>query len=166
MSQNNPPNNPYAKASRQYDTSAKSTTANPREIEARALLRANKQLQALQAKWDSGITAEELTDVLTFNRQIWMMFVDTAIENTGDGHTVELRTNIANIGTFIFKHTIEVLANPKKEKLNILIELNREIAGGLLQTPAGQQPQEPAQAPAENGGGPAPLPGGTQDIKA
>lgn len=163
MSQNNPPNNPYARASSQYDTSAKSTTANPREVEARALLRANKQMQALQAKWDSGITAEELTDALTFNRQIWMMFVDTAIENTGDGHTVELRTNIANLGAFIFKHTIEVLANPKKEKLDILIELNREIAGGLLQTPAGQQPQEPAK---QTSSGKAPAPGGTQDIKA
>jgi flagellar protein FlaF len=160
MSQNNPPYNPYAKASRQYDTSAKSTTANPREIEARALLRANKQLQALQAKWDSGITAEELTDTLTFNRQIWMMFVDTAIENTGAGHPVELRNNIVNLGNFIFKQTIEILANPKKEKLDILIELNREIAGGLLQAPNGQAPAD------EETGADAPAPPSFQDIKA
>lgn len=161
MSQNNPPNNPYAKASRQYDTSAKSTTANPREIEARALLRANKQLQALQAKWDSGITAEELTEILTFNRQIWMMFVDTAIENTGEGHSLELRNNIVNLGNFIFKHTIEVMANPKKEKLDILIELNREIAGGLLQNPGGQTPQD--GSPAEDA---APAVVSLQDTKA
>lgn len=160
MSQNNPPNNPYAKASGQYDSSAKNTTANPREIEARALIRANKQMQALQAKWDSGITAEELNEALTFNRQIWMMFVDTAIENTGEGHTLELRNNIANLGGFIFKHTIDVMANPKKEKLDILIELNREIAGGLMQQAPGQQtattqPQA-AAAPA----------GSSHDIKA
>jgi flagellar protein FlaF len=165
MSQNNPPNNPYAKASRQYDTSAKNTTANPREIEARALLRSNKQMQALQAKWDSGITAEELTEVLTFNRQIWMMFVDTAIENTGDGHSIELRNNIANLGAFIFKHTIDVLASPKKEKLDILIELNREIAGGLLQSPT-QQGGQPQPSTQQQSAQQAPAPGGTQDIKA
>lgn len=161
MSQNNPPNNPYARASGQYDTSAKTTSADPREIEARALIRSNKQMQALQAKWDSGITAEELNEVLTFNRQIWMMFVDTAIENTGDGHTLELRNNIANLGAFIFKHTIDILSNPKKEKLDILIELNREIAGGLMQKKPGQQ-ADTAQPEA----GPAPMPGSTQDIKA
>ena len=166
MSQNNPPynppNNPYAKASRQYDTSAKSTTANPREIEARALLRANKQLQALQAKWDSGITAEELTDTLTFNRQIWMLFVDTAIENTGEGHSLALRNNIVNLGNFIFKHTIEILAQPKKEKLDILIELNREIAGGLMQNIAAAQPSQDSPS----GPGEAPAPVSLQDIKA
>ncbi|HEY0901894.1 MAG TPA: flagellar biosynthesis regulator FlaF, partial [Micavibrio sp.] len=118
-------------------------------------------LQALQAKWDSGITAEELTEILTFNRQIWMMFVDTAIENTGEGHSLELRNNIVNLGNFIFKHTIEVMANPKKEKLDILIELNREIAGGLLQNPGGQAPQD--SSPTEDD---APAVVSLQDIKA
>lgn len=157
MSQGSPPpNNPYAKASRQYDSNAKNTTANPREIEARALIRANKQLQALQAKWSTGITAEELNEVLTFNRQIWMMFVDTAIENTGDGHTLALRNNIANLGGFIFKHTIDIMAAPKKEKLDILIEINREIAGGLMQQPAqtvqGPQPEAAPDSESAKGG--------------
>ena len=149
MSQGNPPNNPYASASRHYDTHAKNTTGSPRELEARVLIKASKQLQAMQARWDTGMTAEELNDALMFNRQIWMIFVDTALENTGDGHTIELRTNIANLGGFIFKHTIDILVAPQKEKLDILIEINREIAGGLMQQAAhGQQPaQQPAAAP-------------------
>lgn len=144
MSQGNPPNNPYASASKHYDTHAKNTTGSPRELEARVLIKSSKQLQALQARWDSGMTAEELNEALTFNRQIWMMFVDTAIENTGDGHTLALRNNIANLGAFIFKHTIDILAAPKKEKLDILIEINREIAGGLMQQAA--QPDQPPSA--------------------
>lgn len=149
MSQGNPPNNPYASASRHYDTHAKNTTGSPRELEARVLIKASKQLQAIQARWDSGMTADELNEALMFNRQIWMIFVDTALENTGDGHTIELRTNIANLGGFIFKHTIDILAAPKKEKLDILVEINREIAGGLMQQ-AAQAPQ-PAQQPAADG---------------
>lgn len=146
MSQGNPPNNPYASASKHYDTHAKNTTGSAREIEARALIKSSKQLQALQARWDSGMTADELVEALTFNRQIWMIFVDTALENTGEGHTLQLRTNIANLGGFIFKHTIDIMAAPKKEKLDILIEINREIAGGLMQQVA-QAPQQPATAP-------------------
>lgn len=133
MSKGSTPNNPYASASRHYDTHAKNTTGDPRELEARVLIKSSKQLQALQDKWDNGMTAEDLNEALTFNRQIWMLFVDTAMENTGSGHTVELRNNILNLGTFIFKHTIDIMIAPKKEKLNILIEINREIAGGLMQ---------------------------------
>ncbi|MCM2344132.1 MAG: flagellar biosynthesis regulator FlaF [Alphaproteobacteria bacterium] len=133
MSKGNPPNNPYASASRHYDTHAKNTTGDPRELEARVLIKSAKQLQDLQARWDSGMTPLELDEALLYNRQIWMIFVDTAVENTGTGHTVELRNNIANLGAFIFKQTIDIMAAPKKEKLDILIEINREIAGGLMQ---------------------------------
>lgn len=133
MSKGSPPNNPYASASRHYDTHAKNTTGDPRELEARVLIKSAKQLQDLQARWDNGMTDAELNEVLLYNRQVWMIFVDTALENTGEGHTIELRNNIANLGTFIFKQTIDILAAPKKEKLNILIEINREIAGGLMQ---------------------------------
>ncbi|QQG35884.1 MAG: flagellar biosynthesis regulator FlaF [Micavibrio aeruginosavorus] len=149
MSKGNPPNNPYASASRHYDTHAKNTTGDPRELEARVLIKSAKQLQDIQARWDSGMTGEELNEVLLYNRQIWMIFVDTALENTGEGHTIELRNNIANLGTFIFKQTIDILAAPKKEKLNILIEINREIAGGLMQqipkTAEGAGTPSPAQ---------------------
>lgn len=151
MSQNNPPSNPYAKAAKHYDTHATTTTGDPRELEARVLLKAAKQFQELQRKWDNGITIEELDTAITFNRQVWMIFVDTAVENTGANHTVELRTNIANLGAFIFKHSIDMLANPKKEKLDILIEINREIAAGLMQQLPGSGTGTPP-APTEGGG--------------
>lgn len=141
MSKGNPPNNPYASASRHYDTHAKNTTGDPRELEARVLIKSAKQLQDLQARWDSGMTALELDDALIYNRQIWMIFVDTAVENTGEGHTLALRNNIANLGAFIFKQTLDIMAAPKKEKLDILIEINREIAGGLMQ----QIPKTPGE---------------------
>ncbi len=150
MSQGKPPNNPYASASKHYDTHAKNTTGSARELEARVLIKASKQLQALQARWDTGMTAEEMNEALTYNRQIWMMFVDTALENTGEGHTLALRNNIANLGGFIFKHTIDIMAAPQKEKLDILIEINREIAGGLMQQ-AQSAPQAPQPAPEADG---------------
>lgn len=65
-----------------------------------------------------------------------MMFVDTAVEDDNADRTTELRNNIANLGVFIFNRTIEILAKPEKEKLDILIEINREIAAGLMAKPA------------------------------
>ncbi len=136
--------NPYARAAGVYDTHAKNHTPDQRELEGRVLLKANQKLLELQNRWDT-VSNEELDEVLRYNRQIWMMFVDTAMEDKDPARPVALRNNIANLGVFIFKRTTEVLADPKKEKLDILIEINREIAAGLMVKPkAGTPPASPA----------------------
>lgn len=129
-----PPRNPHATAAGAYAQNAKTTTTDPREIEARALLNAVHKLNSLQNRWETH-TAEELDDVLRFNRQIWMMFVDNAISDESADRPDSLRSNIANLGAYIFKRTIEILADPKKEKLDILIDINRNIAAGLMTKP-------------------------------
>jgi len=129
MSQNK--NNPYAKASNAYDSHAQAHTTNQRELEGRVLLKSNRNIQFLIDNWDDR-PKELLEDVLTYNRQIWMLFYDTALENKGDGHTNDLRSNIVNLANFIFKRELEIISNPQKEKLDILINLNREIAAGLM----------------------------------
>lgn len=124
-------NNPYASAAGAYDKSAHKNTPDQRELEARVLLKATKAMQELQEKWGKH-TTEELNDVLTYNRQIWMMFVDTAIEDKNPDRPNELRSNIANLGLFIFNHTIDIQSDPRKEKLDVLIQINRDIASGLM----------------------------------
>ena len=133
---NNPPtqNNPYAAAAGAYDQNAQQHTPDQREMEARVLLKAVKAFQEIQKRWDQ-ITAEELDECLKYNRQIWMMFVDTAVEDDSGERPLELRNNIANLGVFIFNHTLDVLADPKPQKLDILIDINREIAAGLMTSP-------------------------------
>jgi len=44
----------------------------------------------------------------------------------------ELRQNVANIGLFVMNHTVSVMSNPRPEQLGSLININREIAAGLL----------------------------------
>jgi flagellar protein FlaF len=43
----------------------------------------------------------------------------------------EIRQNVANLGLFVLKHTLTVIANPKPESLGSLININRELAAGL-----------------------------------
>ncbi len=127
----NKPHNPHASAAGAYGRHAQVHTPDQREMEARVLLKAANKMQELQKDWDA-VSAEMLDEVLRFNRQIWMMFVDTAVEDDNPARPKDLRSNIANLGIFIFNRTVEVLSKPEKEKLNILIEINREIAAGLM----------------------------------
>ena len=125
------PHNPYAAAAGAYGQQAQASTPDQRELEGIVLLKSAKKMQELQARWDE-VKPEELDEVLRYNRQIWMMFVDTAVEDKDPNRPKELRSNIANLGAFIFKHTVDTLIKPDKKKLDILIEINREIAAGLM----------------------------------
>ena len=125
------PNNPYAAAAGVYGSNIQQHTSNPRELEAQVLLKSAKYLQDMQNDWDN-VTGEVLEETLRYNRQIWMMFYDTAIENPEGNRPNDLRSNIVNLAHFIFKRELDILGAPAKEKLNILISINREIAAGLM----------------------------------
>ena len=43
-----------------------------------------------------------------------------------------IRQNVANLGIFVFSHTLAIMANPRPESLGSLININRELAAGLL----------------------------------
>jgi flagellar protein FlaF len=131
-----PPGNSRAHASAAgiYSRHAQTTTTDPRELEARALLNMVSKMESLQSRWDT-VSNLELDDVLRNNRQIWMMFVDTALEDKSAERTDQLRSNIANLGAYVFKRTLEILTDPKKEKLDVLIDINRDIAAGLMTRP-------------------------------
>jgi len=125
------PQNPYAKATGAYDTNAQAHAGSQREMEGRILLKSNKQLQAVLDNWDNR-AKDQLEDALNYNRQIWMLFYDTALENKDGGRPNDLRSNIVNLANFIFKRELDILADPKPQKIDILLNINREIAAGLM----------------------------------
>jgi len=104
------------------------TTASPREIEAQALLKAARQLQDVQNNW-SGPT-KSMHDALLFNRRLWSIFM-SAVESNDNEQPLEIRQNIANIGIFVLKQTVEMQTNPDPAKLKSLIDINCNIAAGL-----------------------------------
>lgn len=133
MSQNK---NPYAQATGAYDTNAKANAGNQREMEARILYKSNRQIQVLIDNWEDR-QKDALEAALKYNRDIWILFYDTALENKDGNRPNDLRSNIVNLANFIFKREMEVLADPKPEKLQILININNEIAAGLMTQPQG-----------------------------
>jgi flagellar protein FlaF len=104
------------------------TTAHPREIEAQALLKAARQLQEVQANWNG--PDRNMHNALMFNRRLWSIFM-TAAEENNNPNSLEVRQNIANIGLFVLKQTIEIQMDPHPDKLKSLIDINCNIAAGL-----------------------------------
>ncbi|ODN70770.1 flagellar biosynthesis regulator FlaF [Methylobrevis pamukkalensis] len=53
----------------------------------------------------------------------------------------DIKQNVANLGVFIFNHTMKTLIRPEPGKLTTLININRQIAAGLrASAAAGQAP--------------------------
>ena len=104
------------------------TTAHPREIEAQALLKAARQLQDVLANWTG--PDKSMHNALLFNRRLWSIFM-SAVEANDNPQPLEVRQNIANIGVFVMKQTIEMQMNPDPAKLKPLIDINCNLAAGL-----------------------------------
>ena len=124
-------NNPYSSAAGAYGNNAQKHAADPRELEARVLLKSAQFMVDLQNSWDN-LPKEALEDTLKYNRNIWLMFFDTAVEDTTDERPKDLRNNIYNLAKFVFKREIDILAKPEAKKLDVLIKINRDIAAGLM----------------------------------
>ena len=142
----NKPNNPYSAAASAYGDNAQKNAPDQRELEGRILLKAAKMIKDLQDDWDN-VNSEILEKTLLYNRQVWMIFYDTALENPEGDRPNDLRSNIINLANFIFKREVEVIAQPEKQKLDVLININREIAAGLMTKP--QVDDEDSNTPAE-----------------
>lgn len=103
-------------------------TVSPRVLEANLLSRAAAQLQIVRDNWET--KRSDLTEALLFNRKLWNIFL-TSVTGEQSQLPDKLRENIANLGLFVMKHTLAVQHNPVPQKLDVLININRELAAGL-----------------------------------
>ena len=109
-------------------TKVAQATQSPRELEAAILMKAATRLQAIRDDWDG--RRRELFEALTYNRKLWTVLVSSTTE-ADNPLPVGIKQNVANLGIFIFNHTLAVMTQPAPERLAILIDVNREIAAGL-----------------------------------
>ncbi len=113
--------------------------AGPRELEASLLAKAAGRLQLIRDDWTA--RRAELDAALTYNRKLWAIFVG-AVSQPENPLPLTVKQNIANLGLFIFNHTIGIMAAPEPQKLSSLISINRAIAEGLRGM-AGPAPARP-----------------------
>ena len=95
------------------------------------------KIQALKDDWDNlPNLRKSLDEALTLNRRLWTILFTSAISEENPLPN-EIKSNIANLANFIFRHTIALTFEPKREGLDILISINCNIAAGL-RTPVAQ----------------------------
>jgi len=112
-------------------------TMSGRDVEAEVLTKAAIKLKACRDNWNVDARQREagLKQALDYNQRIWTIFQG---ELSSDDNPLpqEIRRDLLRLSAFIDKRTFELNAFPEKEKLNILIAINQNIAAGLRQTPA------------------------------
>jgi flagellar biosynthesis activator protein FlaF len=103
---------------------------NPRELEAQLLMRAASKLQAVK---DGAVT--KIADVLSavrYNRRLWLIFA-ISTSNPDNPLPIEIRKNVISLAAFVVNRSLalEIAAEPTPERVDALININRQIAAGL-----------------------------------
>ena len=95
-------------------------------------MRAAIRLKAVQDQWDTD--RSDLDTALAYNRKLWTILASSATEDDSP-LPADLRRNISLIAIFIFNRSLDLIIEPKREDLSVLIEINRNIAAGLQVLP-------------------------------
>jgi flagellar biosynthesis activator protein FlaF len=109
------------------------TTANPRDLEAQLLIRAANRLQSIVS---GQITdTEEMREALRYNRKLWTVLSTSATAADNPLPNI-IKQNIGNIALFVLPHCVELEAQPVPQRMASLVNINRELAAGLMKVPA------------------------------
>ncbi len=106
------------------------TTLTGKELEAHVLSKAALLLKECQEKWNDEGHFNRLDEALVFNQRIWTIFQDELIREDNP-LPAELRGDILKLSVFIDKRIVEIMQDPAPEKLEIVININLNIAAGL-----------------------------------
>lgn len=140
--------NPYTMAMNAYGAAA-SSAIDGRSMEAQVLLKAAQKLDVLAQRFRNGESVHflDVGETLEYNQKIWVLFADDAA-NPDHPLPKEIKSNILSLSIFIFKRTRDLLAAPSAQNFQILIDINRRIAAGLMKRPdeaaGSQQPKADA----------------------
>jgi flagellar protein FlaF len=127
----------YSSPLQAYETVNK-TTMSGREIEAAVLNQAALKLKDCQDNWNADDRDERLTAALEFNQQIWSILQGELVK-ADNPLPQQIRQNLLTLSAFIDKRIFEIMAFPSPEKLNIVIDINRNIAAGLIQAASAER---------------------------
>jgi len=98
------------------------------EVEAGALVRTAARMNEAKKNFNNDKNA--FYEALTRNRKLWTILVSN-INEPDNGMSHELRQNLANLAYFIFKQTIRLMAGNDINGVDVLIEINMNVAKGL-----------------------------------
>jgi flagellar protein FlaF len=115
-------------------TTVQKEALSGRELEASVLTRAANMLKQCQDNWDAQDRPQMLQEAIHFNQKVWSLF-QAELSSPDNPLPKKLREDILSLSLFIDKQVFQIQAFPDPEKLTIIIDINRNIAAGLLTRP-------------------------------
>ena len=122
----------YSSPLQAYDTVNKKTMPG-REIEAAVLTKAARKLKDCQDSWDVENRDEKLSEALKFNQLVWSI-LQGELKKEDNPLNRKLRADLLQLSAFVDRRLFETIADPSPEKLNIVININNNIAAGLRES--------------------------------
>jgi len=115
-------------------TSSASQGGNPRVTEGWALIEAARRMaESIVMPGDEADRKLAMKTATRLNWRLWTIFQAELTIDNGDIER-DLRVNMLTLCKFVDSHTVDILAKPTAEKLATLININRNIAAGLMET--------------------------------
>jgi len=90
-------------------------------------------LQQCQSNWEADDRRSKLDDALKYNQMIWNIF-QSELSKPENPLPKKLREDILSLSIFIDKRIIDIMSYPDRDKLNIIININLNIAAGLRES--------------------------------
>lgn len=112
-----------------YEAGAKTAVTN-RELEATALFKAARKLEACVQDWEREGHDVRLDEALRYNLRLWTLF-QCELSRPEHAMVPQLRQDLLRLSSFVDKCTFEIMADPNPGMLQSLIDINRNIAMGL-----------------------------------
>lgn len=113
-----------------YRIAKNSGKMSGREIEAAALTRCAVMLSDCQKNWDAPDHDAALDEALRINQRVWTI-LQSELAKPDNPLPKKLKEDLLSLSIFFDKRIIQVMAHPESEKLDILININLNIAAGL-----------------------------------
>ncbi|MBL4691832.1 MAG: flagellar biosynthesis regulator FlaF [Magnetovibrio sp.] len=115
--------------------------ADPREIEAWALMKSARQLDNACRNLDN---PNALRDSLRQNQVLWTIF-QASVTAEDCALPEDLRENVLRLSVFVDGRTFTCLGNLDPDSVQALIDINRNVALGLQTNPNADQEEKAVQ---------------------
>jgi len=126
----------------------------PREVEAMAFTKAALMLEEAKKTLDD---YDSYASALKFNQLLWTI-IQADVVDKENKLPPQIKANILSLSIFVDRQTIKALADTKERHLDVLININKNLAEGLMARPDDPQVEPAAQIPDS--------PAATSDISA
>jgi flagellar protein FlaF len=106
-------------------------SSNGKNLEASVLIRAAQKLKDCQERWEAEDRESRLNEAMRFDQMIWSIF-QGELSREENPLPADIKRQLLTLSAYIDRTIFETMANPSPEKLTVLININQNIAAGLM----------------------------------